>query len=561
MRNINSKLVKPASAIFALSAAFLLCAGHAAADTADITIFTQEKTGKIDPNVYGMNFVGYDPATYETWTKEYYGFSDYGAGMWDPKRGCPVSEAVDLAKDAGVKLARFPGGCGSHRYDWKKAIGSNRKHFLFGIDEFLTMCGQIGARAVITLSFLTGTEQDAADLVEYLNAPADGSNPRGGIDWAKERAKNGRIEPYNVAFFEVGNEDWHGDHIKIKHVAARDYAARYLRYFNAIKEADPQAQVGAILYVPEWNRDVLSRIKDRIDFGVVHPYPSALLDYNTLATMTPEDSFQLTLANIPLVYEPYFQKMLGVIREYAGKDVPLAVTEYNVGFDQSKPVPLRHTLGAALVNAEFLRVLMNPGNNIAMANHWEFSNSHWGMVYSTDDFQRHDYSLPIKYVRRPNFFVYELYAKHFGRELLKVEVNCPSYTVRSLNVPEKKKNVLQMIKQAVRENEYPDCDIDARVPYLSVNASKDEQSNTVYVIVVNKNMHKPMQTMLKLEDFDAQPEVHAWILKADQVTAMNENNTENVTITQAQFKTAGNETLIEFPPHSITALEFRGHNT
>ena len=46
----------------------------------------------------------------------------------------------------------------------------------------------------------------AADWVEYCNAPNDGSNPRGGVDWAAERARNGHAAPYGVKYRELGNE-------------------------------------------------------------------------------------------------------------------------------------------------------------------------------------------------------------------------------------------------------------------------------------------------------------------------------------------------------------------
>ena len=50
-----------------------------------------------------------------------------------------------------------------------------------------------------------GNAQDAADLVEFLNAKV-GTNPNGGIDWAQVRADNGHKEPYHVRYFEIGNE-------------------------------------------------------------------------------------------------------------------------------------------------------------------------------------------------------------------------------------------------------------------------------------------------------------------------------------------------------------------
>ena len=39
-----------------------------------------------------------------------------------------------------------------------------------------------------------------------MNAPA-GSNPGGGVAWADIRKENGHAEPYNVRYFEIGNEN------------------------------------------------------------------------------------------------------------------------------------------------------------------------------------------------------------------------------------------------------------------------------------------------------------------------------------------------------------------
>ena len=64
----------------------------------------------------------------------------------------------------------------------------------------------IQSEIVYVYGFGRGSAQDAADLVEYLNAPA-GSNPGGGVAWADIRKENGHAEPYNVRYFEIGNEN------------------------------------------------------------------------------------------------------------------------------------------------------------------------------------------------------------------------------------------------------------------------------------------------------------------------------------------------------------------
>lgn len=58
---------------------------------------------------------------------------------------------------------------------------------------------------VYVYALARGDADDAADLIEYLNAEV-GSNPNGGTAWAEVRAANGHKEPYNVRYFEIGNE-------------------------------------------------------------------------------------------------------------------------------------------------------------------------------------------------------------------------------------------------------------------------------------------------------------------------------------------------------------------
>jgi len=48
--------------------------------------------------------------------------------------------------------------------------------------------------------------------------------------------------------------------------------------------------------------------------------------------------------------------MLAQLKQTSGKSVGLAITEFNGGFIQEKPVPYRHSLGNALVNADLLHL-------------------------------------------------------------------------------------------------------------------------------------------------------------------------------------------------------------
>lgn len=352
----------------------------------------------INKKVFGNNSLGYDTALEYPAKAHYYGHSDFGAGIWDSKWNELVKEVIDLAKEAGITVLRFPGGCGTHHYNWKDAAGKKREHFLYGVDEFLKTCGEIGAEPVFTVSYFEGDEQDAADLVKYTKA--------------------------RIKYFEIGNEDWHGDHRDIKQVLPQDYAERYLKYYEAMKAADPSIMIGVILYNDDWDEKVMAVIKDKLDFGIVHIYPTPAWGEN-LSRFAAREIFGITLALPEAKYRIILKDTLDVLEKYSGRKIPLAVTEFNAGFVQQEPVPYRHTLLCALVNAELLKIFLRPENNILMANYWNFVNEYWGMI--ANGFNGKYETLNKPYYKRPNYYVFEMYHKHFGDILLDAEVKADGY--------------------------------------------------------------------------------------------------------------------------------------
>jgi alpha-L-arabinofuranosidase len=155
-------------------------------------------------------------------------FNENGYQVWDQRTNAPVPRAVKGARRAGLQVLRFPGGTVANLYDWKRAIGPDRgcqvvgphhrrparaltSGLAFGPDEFMRFVRMAHADPIIMVPFVTETAQDAADWVEYMNAPAGvPGNPLGGTDWADVRAANGHPAPYGVRWWEIGNEQAHG---------------------------------------------------------------------------------------------------------------------------------------------------------------------------------------------------------------------------------------------------------------------------------------------------------------------------------------------------------------
>ena len=164
---------------------------------------------------------------------------------------------LDLAQalnDMRPGVFRFPGGCiveGTDlatRYQWKNSVGpvenrplnENRWHYTFtsryfpdyyqsyglGFFEFFQLCEDFGCEPLpviscglscqfqntdptkegvhVPLEALDDYIQDALDLVEFANGPADSK-------WGKVRADMGHPEPFNLKFLGVGNEQWDYD--------------------------------------------------------------------------------------------------------------------------------------------------------------------------------------------------------------------------------------------------------------------------------------------------------------------------------------------------------------
>ena len=172
-----------------------------------LSIDTEKTIQTIEPDsIFGIN--------------HRYAFNGYGT--FDSKEMKMKDDFTALYEKAGFGSIRYPGGTISNLFNWKTTLGDkkDRKKQIhgfynnegqggiepnFGIKEIADFADQVGSEIVYVYSLGRGNAQDAADLVEFLNAKV-GTNPNGGIDWAQVRADNGHKEPYHVRYFEIGNE-------------------------------------------------------------------------------------------------------------------------------------------------------------------------------------------------------------------------------------------------------------------------------------------------------------------------------------------------------------------
>lgn len=112
-------------------------------------------------------------------------------------------------QELGVRALRWPGGTLADWFSWKEAIGprisrgelrayDHYETVSLGLHEFLNLCEELEIEPLITINIFEEPAL-AADLVEYILG--DESTPQGVF-----RAANGRKQPWNVQYFEIGNE-------------------------------------------------------------------------------------------------------------------------------------------------------------------------------------------------------------------------------------------------------------------------------------------------------------------------------------------------------------------
>lgn len=188
---------------------------------------------------------------------------------WKNRKNGLRKDLVQMLVDMKPGFLRFPGGCIvegfdlSQRYQWKNTIGEpnqrvnniNRWNFEFkhrptpdyyqsyglGYYEYFLLAEDLGAEPMpiincgmacqfntaelVPMNQLDPYVQDALDLIEFANGPADSQ-------WGKVRADMGHPEPFNMKMIGIGNEQW-----------GPQYIERYKVFAQAIKAQYPDVQL------------------------------------------------------------------------------------------------------------------------------------------------------------------------------------------------------------------------------------------------------------------------------------------------------------------------------
>ena len=188
---------------------------------------------------------------------------------WNHRPNGLRKDLVQLLADMHPGFIRFPGGCIvegrrlANRYRWKATVGdiarratlTNRwndefdhrptpdyfQSFGLGFFEYFQLAEDIGASPLPILNCGMACQfnssetaklediheyiQDALDLIEFANGPADSP-------WGKVRAQMGHPAPFHLSMIGVGNEQW-----------GPRYIERYQLFAEALKANHPEIKL------------------------------------------------------------------------------------------------------------------------------------------------------------------------------------------------------------------------------------------------------------------------------------------------------------------------------
>ncbi|MFG1756237.1 arabinosylfuranosidase ArfA [Micromonospora echinofusca] len=239
---------------------------------------------------------------------EHMGRCVYG-GVYEPGHRTADSrglrgDVLELTRELGVSVVRYPGGNFVSGYCWEDGVGpvGDRPRRLdlawktietnaFGLDEFMTWATAAEVEPMMAVNLGTRGVQEACDLLEYTNHP-------GGTHLSDLRRKHGAEEPYGVRLWCLGNEldgPW-----QVGHKTADEYGRLAAETARAMKMIDPSISLVAcgssnrtMSTFASWEATVLEHTYEHVDYISAHTYydPSDGDRASILASAVDMDNF------------------------------------------------------------------------------------------------------------------------------------------------------------------------------------------------------------------------------------------------------------------------------
>lgn len=430
-------------------------------------------------------------------------------------------DVIRFTRESRLPILRYPGGNFASGYHWKDGIGpmdkrkstANRpwnmiEYNYMGTDEFMAFCQAAGTEPMICVNAGDGTPEEAAEWLEYCNGSV---NTRYGA----LRAENGHPEPYNVVYWEIGNElygDW-----QIGHCTPEEYAERYERFYKAMMAVDPRIKIIANGQDKRWNAPIIQRKSDILRSLSTH----TLIGGGTPEDADPEEVFESLMA-YTYFYEQHLRDMGAQMAEKV-KVPKFAVTELQV-FTNRPGLPNNATLTESLFWSGIVNTCIRLGSLVEMVTHSALVNHGGGLRKEREIV----YANPVYYARK-------MYSTQSGTIPVRIHVRCPMYKSSGRYSP-----------------------ANADVPYMDAVAMVNEEGSELNLILTNRHPRDAMNTHINLSGFIPAKDIRIQTLTGASYMVRNEwDHTEKVRLVDSNLRIENAELEYLVPAHSIVLLDFK----
>jgi alpha-L-arabinofuranosidase len=442
------------------------------------------------------------------------------------------NDVVNALIELGIPNLRWPGGCFADEYHWMDGIGPREQrptmintHWggvtednSFGTHEFLELCRQLNAEPVINGNLGSGTVQEMSQWVEYLNS--------GNISPMTElRKTNGREEPWNVKYWNLGNENWGcGGNM------TAEYYANEMRRYSTYTKNYGDNRLYRIACGPSdsdyhWMETLMKNGNPGRSFqGISLHYYTITHNWSKKgsATKFDESEYFQTMSKT-LFMDELLRKHTNIMDRYDPQNrVGLIVDEWGVWHDVepgTNPGFLyqQNTMRDALVAAVNLDLFNKYCHRVKMANIAQTVNVLQAMILTQGP----------EIVKTPSFYVFKMYKVHHDATLLPASVQSEEYVHG-----------------------------DGRIPAVSASASRSENGK-IHITLSNLNPDKPASVSCELRGLEKVSIGKGELLTANQINAYNDfGKKEEVFIVPFNdAKVKGNMVTMNLPPKSVVVLE------
>ncbi|WP_431293385.1 alpha-N-arabinofuranosidase [Pedobacter sp. P26] len=373
----------------------------------------------------------------------------------------------------------------------------------FGTHEFLELCEKIECEPYFAGNVGTGTPQEMASWIEYLNSDSKSA-------FAEERRRNGHPKPFGVSFWGVGNESWGcgGD------MTAEHYVNLYKQYasFCETYPGAPKLKKivsGANSEDYNWTEVCMKNIHWSQMWGLSLHYYTLITGHwppSGSATSFGEDQYFGGLKNA-LKMEEVVAKHSAIMDKYdPQKKVALLVDEWGIWTAQEPGQPKdwlfqQNSLRDALIAASTLNIFNNHSDRVRVANLAQTVNVIHSVILTKGE----------QMVLTPTYYVFDMMKVHQDAKLLPLQISSPDYAFRSESI--KAINASASVKDGI-----------TNITLVNLDPSKE---TTINIDVKGVNVSGQLLTAPKINsfnDFGKDPEVKLAAFKG----AMFENGTLKV---------------------------------